>query len=104
MCPEPAVDAVERVCVEVGGGNREAEVDQHQPVDRMPRRVESGRELAGQDASLAVASSGDGFGVGERIEQVWNTAVEDGVDLSEYVSVGNGYPRLTIKRAKTDGE
>ena len=34
----------------------------------------------------------------------WRQAVADGVDLSDYVSVGNGYPRLTIKKAKDDGE
>ena len=34
----------------------------------------------------------------------WRQAVKDGVDLSEYVSVGNGYPRLTIRKAKDDGE
>lgn len=34
----------------------------------------------------------------------WRQAVEDGVDLSDYVSVGNGYPRLMVRRAKTDGK
>ena len=34
----------------------------------------------------------------------WRQAVEDGVDLSDYVSVGNGYPRLMVRRAKDDGE
>jgi len=34
----------------------------------------------------------------------WRQAIEDGVDLSDYVSVGNGYPRLTIRKAKDNGE
>ena len=34
----------------------------------------------------------------------WRQAVEDGVDLSAYISVGNGYPRLTIRKAKDNGE
>jgi CRISPR/Cas system-associated exonuclease Cas4 (RecB family) len=34
----------------------------------------------------------------------WRQAVEDGVDLSDYVSVGNGYPRLTVRKVKDDGE
>ena len=34
----------------------------------------------------------------------WRQAVEDGVDLSEYVSVGNGYPRLTVRKVADDGE
>ena len=34
----------------------------------------------------------------------WRQAVEDGVDLSDYVSVGNGYPRLTVRKVADDGE
>ena len=34
----------------------------------------------------------------------WRQAVEDGVDLSGYISVGNGYPRLTIRKVAHDGE
>ena len=34
----------------------------------------------------------------------WRQAVEDGVDLSAYVSVGNGYPRLTVRKVADDGE
>ena len=34
----------------------------------------------------------------------WRQAVKDGVDLSDYVSVGNGYPRLTVRKVANDGE
>ena len=34
----------------------------------------------------------------------WRQAIEDGVDLSEYVSVGNGYPRLTVRKVADNGE
>lgn len=34
----------------------------------------------------------------------WRQAIEDGVDLSDYVSLGNGYPRLTVRKVKDDGE
>ena len=34
----------------------------------------------------------------------WRQAVEDGVDLSDYVTIGNGYPRLTIRKVADDVE